>query len=127
MQTKKMSQILGHKDKILSSLLGSLSLADDAIYMEEGLERPPPQLYCAWGSGANWRVGEGGERLHYLHHFLMANPQASLRPGCARQGQQAFFPLRFLQCLQFYRERGIKTIGLMLLYHVPDSTSRNSN
>lgn len=111
MQIKKCPRPWDVKVKFLHLLLVSPSLADDAIHMEEALERP--HCSCKERGPAGQRgSGVGGEHLHYFHYFLMANPQPLLRPPSVRQERQAFFPLHSSQCLQFSRERAIKTTGL---------------
>lgn len=92
-----MSQTLECKGEISSSLPVSPRLADDAIHMEEGLERP----HCSpMERGLAGQRGSGvmGKHLHYFHYFLMANPEPLLRPPSVREERQAFFPLHFLQC-----------------------------
>lgn len=97
MQTKKCPRRWECKGEISSSLPVSPRLADDAIHMEEGLERP----HCSpMERGLAGQRGSGvmGKHLHYFHYFLMANPEPLLRPPSVREERQAFFLLPFLQC-----------------------------
>lgn len=116
-QTEQISQTFGCKNEICVSPPGDQSPADDSSHTDEHLKRSHLQLHRA-------DVGRG-ERLHYLHHSLMAKLWAKADLRVSDRSIRPPSPSASHSAYSSTEKWGVKTIGLTLSCHVPDNTTRN--
>lgn len=107
------------KVKFLHLWLVSPSLAEDAIHMEEGLEK---------GMWARRAKGEWcrGRASPLPPLFLDGKSTTTAQASKCQIGEAGILPPSLSTVLTVHQRKGNKTTGLTQWYHVPDSTIRNT-